>query len=205
MNYKLLQSFKRANIIDIRKNIRNGADIHFNNDLILHNLSIHNNVKMLKLLFSIDSNFKDYSINTAIEISIHYNCTKNIMYLLPKCENLHFDDDHILELSIANGNFDTFKYILEHTDVVKITDVMIYNIINNNDVNMLKCLIKQCHCNLKPNYLYLSIMYKNYDIAICLIENDLKINDVIFNSNQEIKRYDEFVIYSRRIKLKQII
>ena len=54
-------------------------------------------------------------------------------------------------------------------------------------------------------HIIVEALEKNYDIAICLIENDLKINDVIFNSNQEIKRYDEFVIYSRRIKLKQII
>lgn len=79
-NSALLKSFKNSALLDVKKLIKQGADIHFGNELILKELCKHDNINKLKFILTIAC-FSDYYLLKAIKIALDYKCDKNVKYL----------------------------------------------------------------------------------------------------------------------------
>lgn len=160
--------------------IKNGGDVHLDNDFLIRDSCENNNIEMVEFLINHDVNIHIHD-ECCLITSIEKNYEILSYLLIDKNANVHINDDYPLKLAYEKNHYHIMKkIILKDEDYYKNNKklALIYNFyllinhIDYNNIDGINKILFETDIDHDDNYaIIMSIYYRRYEIAKILYEN----------------------------------
>lgn len=143
INEDFIKAIKVGNMKNIIILIKNGANIHYENENALIDSIRYNRLDIVKVLIE---NGSDIHIDNDYPffLSISHGCLNISKFLIEKGSNIHSENDRAFRHSANMGCFRRIKFLIEHgCDLHIDNDIAFINLVFQCDINNIKYLIEK--------------------------------------------------------------
>lgn len=181
-NKNLIKYATSGNLNGVRESLKNGTDVHANDDAALRSSAGHGHTKIVALLLEHYANVHAND-DAALQLSAEHGHAQVVALLLKHDANVHANDDNALRASASNGQIKTLRILLEHgANVHAQDDAALRWGTRGGHIKIIKTLL-QCGANANAYdnaALILAIMYCKVEIVVALLEHGANANANIY-------------------------
>lgn len=184
INELLLNISIQNNIEIIKLLIINGADINFNDDYILKKASLNGSFEIVELLIENGANIHAEN-EKALILASRYRRTKILKLLIDNGSNIHIDNDYPLRYASKDGYIEIVEIlIINGANIHSEDDQALKWAANNNRLDVVKLLINYGSNINDGSFLIVPSMKGYFEIVKILIENGANIH---YNNDTALK------------------
>lgn len=166
-------SIRENNLDALKKIVKDGFDIHYDFDELMHFASEINNTKIIKYLVK-----QGVDVNMPFMMAVYKNNYKLVQYLIEHGADEDINNDDALEFAFKHNKHKMVKYLIEHGADPNIYNggLLLYNLEREN-FEMIKFLVEHgADVNINNGVVFKSAIKGDLDIADYLLKNGVDIN-----------------------------